>query len=77
MSDKTPNGKTLYGEVVTDILGNEAVLHEAGVDPDEGGPFAWLSLRKPGEDGAAAVLLDTEKIDSLIKQLQVARKAIG
>lgn len=76
MSDKTPNGKTLYGEVVTDILGNEAVLHEAGVDPDEGGPFAWLSLRKPGEEGAAAVLLDTEKIDSLIKQLQVAKKAL-
>ena len=76
MSDKTPNGKTLYGEVVKDILGNEAVLHEAGVDPDEGGPFAWLSLRKPGEDGAAAVLLDAEKIDSLIKQLQVAKKAL-
>lgn len=76
MSDKTPNGKTLYGKVVKDILGNEAVLHEAGVDPDEGGPFAWLSLRKPGEDGAAAVLLDAEKIDSLIKQLQVAKKAL-
>lgn len=76
MSDKTPNGKTLYGEVVKDILGNEAVLHEAGVDPDEGGPFAWLSLRKPGEDGAAAVLLDAEKIDNLIKQLQVAKKAL-
>lgn len=76
MSDKTPNGKTLYGKVVKDILGNEAVLHEAGVDPDEGGPFAWLSLRKPGEDGAAAVLLDAEKIDNLIKQLQVAKKAL-
>ena len=76
MSDKTPNGKTLYGKVVKDILGNEAVLHEAGVDPDEGGPFAWLSLRKPGDDGAAAVLLDAEKIDSLIKQLQVAKKAL-
>lgn len=73
---KTPSGQAMYGEPVTDALGNEALVHESSVPEDEGGPMAWLSLREPGQEGAAAVLLDASQIDELIDRLKKARKVV-
>lgn len=67
------NGLAVYGEPVTDQLGSEALVHESSVPKDEGGPFLWLSLRRPGEEGAAAVLLDEGQLQELVDRLEAAK----
>lgn len=67
------NGLAVYGEPVTDTLGNEAIVHESSVPEEEGGPFLWLSLRRPGEEGAAAVLLDESQLQELVDRLEAAK----
>lgn len=68
------NGLAVYGEPVTDKLGNEALVHESSVPKEEGGPLMWLSLRRPGEEGAAAVLLDEGQVQELVDRLEAAKE---
>lgn len=69
----TESGLTVFGDPVTDSLGNEAYVHESAVPKDEGGPLVWLSLRRPGEDESAGVLLDQAQLQAIQDRLEAAK----
>lgn len=69
---ESESGLRVFGTPVTDALGNEAYVHESIVPEDEGGPFVWLSLRRPGEEESAGVLLDFAQAEALRNRLNAA-----
>lgn len=70
---ESESGLRVFGTPVTDALGNEAYVHESIVPEDEGGPFIWLSLRRPGEDESAGVLLSQDQVEAIQARLEASK----